>query len=121
MLNVHTEKYFGQQLRLSTEPSSQAVATIRVVNETFRVLLTTEDQVKAARAAQAGGSANIPMGRIIAGTQVNVGYTWHLEDVGFFEATIELCDGLPSMVEEAGGRWGNGYFCPCGARVIAVE
>lgn len=104
-----------------SRPSTEAVATIRVVNETFRVLLTSAEQVAAAKAAQAGGRARIPLGRIVPGTQANAGYSWHLEDVSFVETAIELCDGTPSMVEQAGGQWGNGYFCPWGASVVAVQ
>ena len=82
-----------------TDPTSAAVVTFSVVNETFRVLLTDEQQIAAARAAQNGGSARIPNGRIVQGAQVNIGWTWHLEDVTFAESTIELCDGRPSDVE----------------------
>ena len=56
----------------------------------------------AARAAQAGGRARIPIGRIASGTQVNAGWSWHLEDVSFVEVAIELCDGRPSDVERQG-------------------
>jgi len=105
-----------------TAPGDGTIATIRVDDETFRVLLTPGEQVAAARAAQAGGRASIPNGRIVSGTQVNVGYSWHLEDVEFNEVTIELCDGRPSMVEAAGGpAFGGGQFCPWGARVVAVQ
>jgi len=76
-----------------TAPSSGAVVTFAVVGETFRVALTTPEQVAAARAAQSGGRAKIPTGRIVPGTQVNTGWSWHLEDVTFAEITIELCDG----------------------------
>jgi len=44
----------------------------------------------AARAAQSGGREKIPTGRIVVGTQVNTGWTWHLEGVTFAEVTIEL-------------------------------
>ena len=37
-----------------------------------------------------GGREKIPTGRIVAGTQVNTGWTWHLEGVTFAEVTIEL-------------------------------
>src|SRR5262245_30095924 len=86
----------------STSPSSSATVTLAVANETFRVALTTPEQLAAARAAQAGGPARIPNGRIVAGTQVNAGWSWHLEEVEFAAITIELCDGRPSDVERAG-------------------
>jgi len=104
-----------------TSPSTMATVTLAVGTETFRVALTTPEQVAAARAAQAGGRARIPNGRIVAGTQVNTGWTWHLEDVAFAEATIELCDGRPSDVERQGPAFGGGRFCPWSATVIRIE
>jgi len=102
-------------------PSSDAVVTFRVVNETFRVLLTSPEQLAAARAAQAGSRARIPLGRIVSGTQVNTGWSWHLEDVMFAEATIEVCDGLPSHVEREGTQFAGGSYCPWSAVIIRVE
>ena len=104
-----------------TSPSTMATVTLAVGSEIFRVALTTPEQVAAARAAQAGGRARIPNGRIVAGTQVNTGWTWHLEDVPFAEATIELCDGRPPDVERQGPAFGGGRFCPWSATVIRIE
>ena len=102
-------------------PSGSAIATIRVLNESYRVLLTTPAQIDAARAAQAGGRASIPNGRLVAGAQINSGYSWHVEDVEFVEATIELCDGLPSHVQREGVSFGGGRYCPWGAQVVTVD
>ena len=104
-----------------TDPSSGAVVTFNVTNETFRVLLIDAQQIAAARAAQNGGSARIPNGRIVQGMQVNIGWSWHLEDVTFAEFTIELCDGRPSDVERQGTGFGGGRFCPWSAHVVAIE
>ena len=107
--------------QVSSASSVPAIATIRVEGETFRVKLTTEEQVEAARKAQTGDPARIPNGRIVAGPDVNTGWTWHLEDVEFVEVTIALCDGRPSDVEKAGVEFGGGRFCPWGATVVGVE
>lgn len=104
-----------------TAPSPTRTATIRVADETFRVALTTADQVAAAEAAKAGRGPRIPNGRIVAGTGVNTGWTWHLVDVEFADATIELCDGRPSDVEKAGPSYGGGRYCPWGATITAIE
>jgi hypothetical protein len=106
-----------------TAPSSgQAIVTFRVVNETFRVLLTTPGQIAAAQAARAGGRATIPVGRIVNGTQVNLPWSWHLEDVSFAEVTIEVCDAVPSFVESSGGpQFALGTYCPWRAAVIGIE
>jgi hypothetical protein len=104
-----------------TSPGSTAVVTFRVVRETFRVRLISEEQIAAAEAARAGGPARIPVGRLRAGADVNVGWSWRLEDVSFAEAAIELCDGLPSHVEAAGVTYANGSYCPWGAEVTDIR
>jgi hypothetical protein len=104
-----------------TSPSRSAVVTFQVVDETFRVQLFDERQVRAARDAANGGPARIPSGRVVAGTDVNTGWSWHLEDVEFAELTIELCDGRPSDVEREGPSFGGGRFCPWTARVTSIE
>lgn len=104
-----------------TQPSVSAIVTFRVVDETFRVRLTTLSQVAAARAAMDGGPASIPNGRIVAGTDVNVGWSWHLEEVEFAEAAIELCDGRPSDVEREGVGFGGGRYCPWSAAVVEIR
>ena len=103
------------------DPSSAVVVTFRVADETFRAALTTKEQVDAARAAQNGGRAKIPNGRIVLGTQVNTGWTWHLEDVSFAEATIEVCDGRPSDVERQGTGFGGGRYCPWSATITRID
>jgi hypothetical protein len=104
-----------------TAPSAPAVATIQVGSEKFSVRLTTDEQVQAAEAAQNGGKVSIPIGRIVAGADVNTGWTWHLENVKFVETTIELCDGLPSAVEKMGPAFGGGQYCPWTAQVTDLE
>ena len=104
-----------------TSPSRSAVVTVAVGSEIFRAQVVGDRQIDAARAAQAGGPAHIPNGRIVAGAGVNTGWTWHLEDVEFVEVTIELCDGRPSDVERQGAQFGGGRFCPWTARVLAVS
>ena len=104
-----------------TSPSDTALATIGVGTEVFRVQLVGRAQIDAARAAQRGGNARIPLGRIVAGTGVNTGWTWHLVDIEFVEAAIELCDGRPSDIEREGIGFGGGRFCPWNARVLGIS
>lgn len=104
-----------------TSPSKNTVVTFDVGGETFRAALTAADQIAAARAAQSGGSARIPIGRIVPGPQANTGWSWHLEDVTFVEVAIELCDGRPSDVERAGLQFGGGRYCPWAATVLRID
>ena len=104
-----------------TSPSRAATATFSVAGETFRIRLVGDKQIEAARAAQSGGRARIPNGRIVSGAEANVGWSWHLEDVEFAEAAIELCDGRPSDVERQGTAFGGGRFCPWSAQIVALS
>ena len=106
--------------RSPSGPSSSAEVTFAVGDERFRVSLVSEEQIAAARAAQAGGRARIPTGRIVPGMQANVGWSWHLEDVTFAESTIELCDGRPSEVERQGLSFGGGRYCPWAATIVGI-
>jgi hypothetical protein len=103
-----------------SNPSPEAVATFAVADERFRVSLNGEAQIAAARAVQAGSRARIPTGRIVSGTQINIGWSWHLEDVTFAETTIELCDGRPSDVERQGASFGGGRYCPWSATIVNI-
>ena len=85
-----------------TSPSDSALVTIGVVNETFRVQVVGERQISAARAAQAGGPARIPNGRIVSGAGINTGYGWHLEDVEFVEVAIPTVRRPPVGCRAAG-------------------
>ena len=104
-----------------TAPSRGALVSFRVADETFRVHLLDEKQIDAAHGAANGGRARIPNGRLVVGTGVNVGWSWHLEDVEFAELTTEVCDGRPSDVEREGVTFGGGRFCPWTARVISIQ
>jgi hypothetical protein len=104
-----------------TSPSTGAIAVIQVSGETFRVALNTPQQIAAAQAAMAGGASRIPNGRIVAGTEVNVGWSWHLENVEFAFATIEVCDGKPSDVERLGTSFGAGRFCPWISTIVRID
>jgi hypothetical protein len=101
-------------------PSPSAVVTFAVGVERFCVSLNSDEQIAAARAAQAGGPARIPTGRIVPGTQANMGWSWHLEDVAFMESTVELCDGRPSDVERQGTSFGDGRYCLWAAKIVDI-
>lgn len=62
-------------------------------------------RIAAARAAQSGGPARIPNGRVLRGSQINVGWSWHVQDVEFAESTIEpAMDGTDPSYRGAVGR-----------------
>jgi hypothetical protein len=101
------------------------VVTFRVADaEEYRILLTDPEDIAVAERLLAGEEApRIPNGVIVRDGDggVNTGFSWHIDpdSVEFAEMTIELCDGLPSFVED--GSLSGERFCPWSAEVIAIE
>jgi hypothetical protein len=117
----------------SADPSASAegsgsaagmVVTFRVGDEEYRILLTDPADQAIARQLLAGEEApRIPNGLIVRGDDggVNTGYSWHIDpaSVEFAEITIEICDGIPSFVED--GTLTGDRFCPWSAEVVDIE
>ena len=104
-------------------PAGNPVATIQVVDETYKIELATPELVEHARALLAGEDvASIPLGRVVRDDPgPNAPWTWHIDPstLEFADVTIEVCDGLPSFVEE--GIVTSPDYCPWSAEVIAVD
>lgn len=113
----------------ATQPSASAsegpvVVTFRVAGEEeYRVLLTEPQDIAIARRLLAGEDApGIPNGLVQPGDGgVNAPWSWHIDpgDIEFAEVTTEVCDGLPSHVEE--GSLSGLRFCPWSAEVVDIE
>lgn len=107
----------------TTLPPGAVVVTFAVGDETYRVLLTEPDDIAIARMLLAGEEApTIPNGLIMRGvTGINEGWSWSIdpESIGFADVTMEVCDGLPSHVED--GTLAGDRFCPWSAEVLAVD
>jgi hypothetical protein len=106
-----------------------ALATFEVEGERFRVWTTNPQTIQDLRELQQGTStANIPNGRILRGpgqASHNAPYHWHLDpqDIAMAEVAIEVCDGLPSYVEENVEEFVErvGRYCPWAARLAELR
>lgn len=108
----------------SASPRAEGyVATIAVEDEQYRILLTDPADIDIARRLLAGEEApSIPNGLIVRGDPgVNTGYSWHIDpqSLEFADMTMELCDGLPSFVED--GTLEGDRFCPWSAEVVDLQ
>lgn len=109
----------------SPSPSpAGTVVTFQVEQEEYRVLLTDPADIAIARQLLAGEEApRIPNGLIVRGSDggVNTGYSWYIDprSVEFAEVTMEVCDGLPSYVED-GSLTGDRY-CPWSAVIVSID
>jgi len=106
-----------------------ALATFEVEGERFRVWTTNPQTIRDLRELQQGTStANIPNGRILRGSgraRHNAPYHWHLDpqDIAMAEVAIEVCDALPSYVEENVGEFVErvGRYCPWAAQLVELR
>lgn len=97
-----------------------------VPGETFRILVTTPEQVADARAMLQSGEERVVMGELARGSGgFNSGYRWHLkpQTVSIVDAAVEICDGRPSFVEAELDYWMANVktYCPWGARIVREE
>ncbi len=99
------------------------VATFQVVDETYKIELTTPELQQHARDLLAGEDvASIPNGVVVRDDPgVNAPWSWHIDPatLEFADMTIEVCDGLPSYVED--GVVTSDRYCPWSAKIISID
>lgn len=104
--------------------SEGVVVTFLVADrEEYKIQITDPANIETARKLLAGEEApKIPNGIVVRGdASVNEGYSWHIDPntLVFADITTEVCDGLPSDVEQ--GIITSDYYCPWSAEAIAID
>ncbi len=104
-------------------PQGDPVATFDVVGEQYKIELATPELVAHAEALLAGEDvASIPLGRVVRDDPgPNAPWSWHIDPatLEFADMTIEVCDGLPSYVED--GTVTSPDYCPWSAEIVAID
>jgi hypothetical protein len=99
------------------------VATFQVVDETYKIELATPELLAHAQALLDGEDvAAIPNGKVVRDDPgVNAPWSWHIDPatLEFAEITIEVCDGLPSYVED--GTVTSDQYCPWSAKIVSID
>ncbi len=109
-----------------TQPEAPPTFLVEVSGEQFRVQVTDPAEVQRFQARVLSGAESPISGDLLPGDGgFNDPWGWHLDPttVHVADLTMEVCDGRPSMVEEALEYWFDsvGRFCPWGARVVDRE
>ena len=107
-----------------TPAHKNPVATFEVAGvETYKIELDTPALVKHAEQLLKGEDvAAIPLGRVVRDSPgVNTPWSWHIDPktLEFAQITIEVCDGLPSYVEDHTVT--SKDYCPWSAKVIKID
>ncbi|MEM0475151.1 MAG: hypothetical protein QXS11_07660 [Zestosphaera sp.] len=100
--------------------------TIDVNGEKFKVVVKNSFVAEELRKILRGERFGIVIGELRRGDGgFNKPWSWHLDPdtVEVADATIELCDGMPSFVESELEYWLNVVkrYCPWNTKVIAEE
>ena len=108
----------------ATAPQDGSTFVIQVVDEQFRVRIDDPVVAGQARALIASGQQKNLNGEIDRGhAGINTGYSWHLKPhtIEFVDVTIELCDGMPSFVEQNVDYFVDTVqrYCPWGVQVLS--
>lgn len=107
----------------ATAPGTNAAFAIAVSGERFVVEVATAAQAQELDAHLASGTEGVINGELLEGDGgYNQPWSWHMDPttVHTADASIELCDGRPSLIEPELDYWLDtvGRFCPWGAKVV---
>jgi hypothetical protein len=93
------------------------------VDETYKIELASPELVQHARDLLNGEDvAAIPLGTVVRDDPgVNAPWSWHIDPatLEFADMTIEVCDGLPSYVED--GTVTSDQYCPWSAKIVSID
>jgi hypothetical protein len=111
---------------LCSERSGGALIDFEIAGETLRVWLENAAFIAKAQQLLEADEQAIPVfNTLLDGQDCDQQWTWHPDgtDVEFADFTIELCDGLPSHIENDKAYWFDTVmnYCPWSAKVIAVD
>ena len=104
----------------STGPTVVTFEVAGYADETYKIELATPELIEHVKQIMAGEEvALIPNGLVVRDDPgVNAPWSWHIDPASleFADVTTEVCDGLPSYVED--GTVTSPYFCPWVTKVI---
>jgi hypothetical protein len=104
----------------STGPTVVTFEVAGYADETYKIELATPELIEHVKQIMAGEDvALIPNGLVVRDDPgVNAPWSWHIDpaSLSFADVTTEVCDGLPSYVED--GTVTSPYYCPWSTKVI---
>jgi hypothetical protein len=104
-------------------PTGGQYFTVQVGKDSFVMYVTDKTAIQLATENYQGKNRTFPSGRIEPGHGgYNWPWNWHYipESVRMVEASIEVCDGAPSYVEDHVNDFVSIGYCPWCAKIIKV-
>ena len=114
-------------------PSAQAPSpaqglwvTFGVAGEQFKAVITQPASIDYVLNYLAGHEPKkVPNGKLLSSGDYNPGWSWHLapDTIVFADQTIEVCDGLPTYVQEHQNDWilSVKNYCPWAAVILSMR
>jgi hypothetical protein len=97
----------------------------QIGSETLTVWINNDEFIQEAQRLRDAGEQRVPSFSLLDGIDCDPQWTWHVDPAGaaFADVTIEVCDGLPSHIENDKRYWLEtlGTYCPWSARVVSVD
>ncbi len=94
-------------------------------NEMFTAWIEDDAFIDEAIRLIADGETRVPNFAMADGMDCDGQWSWHVDpvDAVFADFTIEVCDSLPSYIEDNKEEWFamNPRWCPWGARMVSVD
>ena len=123
-LTLLTAACGGDVASMRPTPSQEFV--IEVEGERFRIRTSNPATATALDARRRSGTLGVIGGRLLRGDGgFNAPWSWHLDPLSIEvpDASIELCDGRPSMVQSDIDYWVDTVrsYCPWSARVYDAQ
>jgi hypothetical protein len=107
-------------LRTTSGPTVVTFEVAGYPDETYKIELATPELIQHVKQLMAGEEvARIPNGLVVRDDPgVNAPWSWHIDpsSLAFADVTTEVCDGLPSFVEN--DEVTSPYFCPWETRIV---
>ncbi|MFW5926093.1 MAG: hypothetical protein ACOCV4_07985 [Myxococcota bacterium] len=108
------------------ERTGGALVQFRICDEPIALWITDGDFIDEAIENAGEDPGRVPVfGEVVAGTDCDPQWSWHVQpdDALWADATIELCDGCPSYLEDNLDDWIDqvGNYCPWAAEVETVD
>ena len=107
----------------ANDPVTGQSFVVQVANEQFVMRITHSDSIRFAMENLQGKNSMHPSGRIAIGNAgFNQPWNWHFipESVRMVEASIEVCDAIPSYVDNHLNDFLAVGYCPWSAKIIRV-
>jgi hypothetical protein len=107
----------------SPVPAGGQYFTVQAGKDSFVMYVTDQNSIRLATENFQGKNKTFPSGRIERGHGGhNWPWNWHFipQSIRMVEASIEVCDGAPSYVEDHVNDYVAIGYCPWGAKVIKV-